>query len=434
MAQVTQAEGHDVTLVGCNHRNASVSVRERIAFTPEQALRAADELCMRGIVEEAIVLSTCNRSEVYGVASERNADAAAALEGFFTAFHGLTPGDMSNYLYRHTGGPAVEHLFRVTAGLDSMMLGEAEILGQVRDAYGNALERGTTGPVLNRLFQSALEIGKRVRAETELGARAMSVASAGVKLAESVFGDLKGHSALIIGAGAAAEQVIGCLRQRGIGEMRIVNRSFERAEELAVRYGAAAAAWESLAEQLSWPDVIVTSVSGSGAVLDREKLEQVMADREGRAIFIVDLGVPRNVQSDAEEVYNLYLYNLDDLDEVVSRNRSAREAEIPRAEALVQEQLHKFDAWKNSIAAVKLIEDLRQQMHEERREFLRDRRQMPENLSTPERERMEQLTADLVERLLKGPSGKLRRARSLRERVERAEILRELFGADETQE
>jgi glutamyl-tRNA reductase len=320
----------------------------------------------------------------------------------------------------------------VAAGLDSMMLGEAEILGQVRDAYSKALEHGTTGPMLNRLFQSALEIGKRVRAETELGTRAMSVASAGVKLAESVFGDLKGHRALILGAGAVAEQVIGCLRQRGIGEMRIVNRSLERAQELAARYGASVAGWESLAEQLSWPDVIVTSVSGSGAVLDREKLEQVMADRQGRAIFIVDLGVPRNVQSGAAEVYNLYLYNLDDLDEIVSRNRSARKAEIPRAEALVQEQLHKFEAWKKSIAAVKVIEDLRRQMHKERREFLHDRRQLPENLSAVEQERMEQLTADLVERFLKGPAGQLRRAPSLRERIERAEILRDLFGADET--
>jgi glutamyl-tRNA reductase len=262
----------------------------------------------------------------------------------------------------------------------------------------------------------------------------MSVASAGVKLAESVFGDLKGHRALIMGAGAVAEQVIGCLRQRGIGEMRIVNRSLDGAEELAARYGATSAGWDSLAEQLSWPDVIVTSVSGSGAVLDRGKLEQVMADRQGRAIFIVDLGVPRNVQSGAAEVYNLYLYNLDDLDEIVSRNRNAREAEIPRAEALVQEQLHKFEAWKNSIAAVKVIDGLRQQMHEERREFLRDRRQLRENLSAAEQERIERLTADLVEWLLRGPAGQLRRARSLRERIERAEILRDLFGVGETEE
>jgi glutamyl-tRNA reductase len=430
MTRSVQAEGCDVTLVGCNHRSASVSVRERIAFTSEQALYAADELCMKGIVEEAIVLSTCNRSEVYGVASERNSDTPAALEGFFTAFHGLTPRDMSGLLYRHTGGDAVEHLFRVAAGLDSMMLGEAEILGQVRDAYSKALEHGTTGPVLNRLFQSALEIGKRVRTETELGMRAMSVASAGVKLAESVFGDLKGNRALILGAGEVAEQVIGCLRQRGIGEMRIVNRSLARAEELAARYGASSAGWDTLEEQLSWPDVMVTSVSGSGAVLDREQLEKAMADRQGRAIFIVDLGVPRNVQSGAAEVYNLYLYNLDDLDEIVSRNRSAREAEIPRAEALVQEQIRKFDAWKSNIAAVKVIEDLRQQMHEERQEFLRAQRQLWENLSGAEQERMERLSAELVERLLKGPAGKLRRARSLRERIEKAEILRELFGGE----
>ena len=206
-----------IALIGCNHRTAPVEFRERIAFTPEQALRAADELRLGGVLEEVLVISTCNRSELYGVSPDSTANAQDVMENFLTGFHGLAAADLDGRMYRQTNAGAVRHLFRVASGLDSMLLGEAEILGQVRDAYGRALEHGSTGPVLNRLFQSALEIGKRVRTETEVGARPMSVAWAGVKLAERVFGDLEGHEAIIVGAGAVAEQVVEHLRNRESG-------------------------------------------------------------------------------------------------------------------------------------------------------------------------------------------------------------------------
>jgi glutamyl-tRNA reductase len=431
MGAQTQAGGFRLALVGCNHRSATVEVRERMVFTPEQALHAADELCLKGIVEEAVILSTCNRSEVYGVANGSSGEAHEALAEFLTAFHGLRPDEINGRIYRHSGADAAQHLFRVAAGLDSMLLGEAEILGQVREAYGKALEHGTTGPVLNRLFQSALEVGKRVRSETELGTRPVSVAYAGVKLAESVFGELKGHRALIVGAGAVAEQVIVRLRQRGIGELRIVNRSPERAGELARRYAAEAAGWDFLESLMSWADVIVTSVSGGATVVDRATLEGVMAAREGRAVFVVDLGVPRNVDGQARDVYNAYVYNVDDLGEIVERNRHAREAEIPRAEALVEEQIRKFDAWRNSVEALTLIEKLRRRLHDERRAFLQEHQSALAHLPPAERQEMELLTQELVDHLLKGPASRLRHARSLRERVEEAEMLRELFAADE---
>ncbi|HET6201053.1 MAG TPA: glutamyl-tRNA reductase, partial [Candidatus Acidoferrales bacterium] len=268
-----------IALIGCNHRTAPVELRERVAFTPEQAVRAANELCSMGVIEEAVVVSTCNRSELYGVTSETSESAPSAMVSYFTDFHKLSPAELNGRLYRHAGPEAVRHLFRVASGIDSMLLGEAEILGQVREAYNRALENGSTGPVLNRLFQGALEVGKRVRAETEIGARPMSVALAGVKLAERVFGELKGHSALIVGAGAVAEQVVEHLRLRGIGELRVVNRSLARAEELARRVGGQAGDWSNFESLLDQPDIIVTSVSGSEHVLTRTLLERAMAAR-----------------------------------------------------------------------------------------------------------------------------------------------------------
>jgi glutamyl-tRNA reductase len=225
----------EIVLIGVNHRTASLDVRERVAFNPEQACRAADELRSRRIMEETVVLSTCNRSELYGVPPEAQTDSASKMEGFLTSFHRMRPEELNGSLYRHHDADAVRHVFRVAAGLDSLLLGEAEILGQVREAYRLGLEHGATGPVLNRMFQGALEVGKRVRAETEIGARPMSVATAGVKLAERIFGKLRGHTALILGAGTMGEQVVEQMRVRGIARMLVANRSRERGEELARR-------------------------------------------------------------------------------------------------------------------------------------------------------------------------------------------------------
>src|ERR1700688_1610515 len=243
----------EIVLIGMNHRTASVELRERIVFSPEQALEAAEQLRSRGILEETMVLSTCNRSELCGVPRELSADSAGAVELFLASFHQLSPSELDGSLYRHRDSHAVRHLFRVAAGIDSMLLGEAEILGQVRDAYQIAVDHGATGPVLNRMFQAALEVGKRARWEADIGKRPVSVAFAGVKLAEQIFGSLRGHSALILGAGATGEQVVGHLRDRGISQLRVANRSRERAGELAARVGAEIVEWENLPAALEWP-------------------------------------------------------------------------------------------------------------------------------------------------------------------------------------
>ncbi len=420
-----------IAMIGCNHRTAPLELRERVAFSPEQALRAVDELRLRGILDEAVVLSTCNRSELYGVSGEETAGPTAAMEDFFGSFHQIGAAELNGRIYRQTGTNAVQHLFRVAAGLDSMLLGEAEILGQVRDAYGRALEHGSTGPVLNRLFQAALEVGKRVRAETEVSARPMSVAFASVKLAERVFGNLTGHQALIVGAGGVADQVAEHLRNRGIRGLRVVNRSRERAEALARRIGGEAVDWGSLETALGYPDIVVTSVSETGVVLTRPMLERAVAARSGRAIFLVDLGVPRNIAPEVAQLYNVYLYNVDNLGEIVEQNRKAREAEIPRAEAIIAEHVAKFGVWKSGVESISLFDQLREKLHAQRQAFIRERLEAMPQISPEDRQRVARLTEELLENVLEAPGERLRRTRDLRQRVASIEALRHLFGLDE---
>src|ERR1700756_2940335 len=257
----------EIVLVGLNHRTAPVEVREKVSFTAEQTQRAAEELRARGILEETLVLSTCNRSEIYGVPPESSHECAPGLSSFLSEFHAVRHDVLSVSLYHHYDREAVRHLFRVAAGLDSMMLGEAEILGQIREAYRIAVDHGGTGPVLNRMFQGALEVGKRVRAETQISARPMSVAFAGVKLAERIFGSLRSHSALILGAGATGEQVVAHLRDRGISRLGVANRSRQRAIELAERFGAEVVDWEALDSALIWPDMVVCSVASPESIV-----------------------------------------------------------------------------------------------------------------------------------------------------------------------
>jgi len=420
-----------VALIGCNHRTASVELRERVSFTQQQALDAADELRRQGILEEAVVLSTCNRSELYGVPGEEAAALTEAMEEFFTSFHGLQRAEVNGKFYRWTGREAIHHLYRVAAGLDSMMLGEAEILGQLRTAYNQALEHGATGPVLNRVFQGALEVGKRVRAETEVGARPMSVALAGVKLAERVFGNLKGKNALIIGAGAVAEQVVEQLQNRAIGNLQVVNRSYDRAADLAGRMAGRAVAWDSLEAVLSQPDIIVASAGGTGSILSRKMLERAIAAREGRPVFVVDLGVPRNVDAAAGGLYSLYLYNVDDLGEIVEQNKKAREAEIPRAEAIISEHIGKFEAWRATLEAGSIVDDLRDRFHQHRQLLLEEKLKEMPDVSPEERHRIARITEELIERVLDEPAERLRSGRGMRGRLGAVEALRHIFGLDE---
>lgn len=417
----------EIVLVGLNHRTAPVEVRERVSFTNEQARRAAEELRSRGILAETLVLSTCNRSEVYGVPPETSHECAPGLSSFLSEFHSVRPDLLNVSLYHHYDREAVRHLFRVSAGLDSMLLGEAEILGQVREAYRFAHEFGATGPVLNRLFQGALEVGKRVRAETDLGTRPMSVASAGVKLAERIFGKLRERTALVLGAGTISEQVVAQLRDRGVAHLFVMNRSRERAAALATKFNGRVMEWGDWETALQIPDVVVSSVSSEEPVLLRETLERAMSVRGNRALFLMDLGMPRNIEASATKLYNVYLYNMDDLSDIVQQNRNARESEVPRAESIVDEHVGKFLSWQASVELVGLVEALRARVQEERAAFLEARLNRIPNLAPSDRAQIESLMDELLEKLLVEPAQHLRSEKDLRRKIHNVEALRDLF-------
>jgi glutamyl-tRNA reductase len=417
----------EIVLVGLNHRTAPVEVRERVSFTAEQARRAAEELRSRGILQETLVLSTCNRSEIYGVPPEASHECAPGLSTFLSEFHSVRADVLSVALYHHYDREAVRHLFRVSAGIDSMLLGEAEILGQIREAYRFAHEQGATGPVLNRLFQGALEVGKRIRTDTELGTRPMSVAAAGVKLAERIFGKLTERTALVLGAGTVSEQVVSTLRDRGIAHLYVMNRSRDRAEPLAQQFGGRVLDWGTWDTALLLPDVIVSSVSAEEPVLSRGLLQTAMAARNNRALFLMDFGVPRNIETAASNLYNVYIYGLDDLSDIVQQNRNARQSEVPRAEAIVEEHVAKFLSWQSSVELVGLVEALRSRLREERAAFIDARVAAMGHMSATDRERVEVLMDELLEKLLVEPAQRLRGERELRRKIQNVEALRDLF-------
>jgi glutamyl-tRNA reductase len=420
----------EIVLVGLNHRSAPVEVREKVSFTNDQARQAAEELRARGILHETLVLSTCNRSEIYGVPPETARESAAALSNYLSSFHSVELELLSPSLYHHYDRYAVRHLFRVASGLDSMMLGEAEILGQVREAYRIAYEQGATGPVLNRLFQGALEVGKRVRSETELGTRPMSVASAGVKLAERIFGKLHERAALVLGAGVISEQVISQLRDRNIARLFVLNRSLERADNLARQFAGKVIAWDDWESALTLPDVIVSSVSAEEPVLMRAHLEKAMAARGNRPLFVMDLGVPRNVDPAAASLYNFYLYNIDDLTQIVQQNRTSREGEVPRAEVIVDEHVSKFLTWQASVELISVVETLRHKLKADRAEFVRERAERIPSLTQEQREQVESLIDDLLEKILLDPARRLQGEKDLRRKIQQVEAIRELFLPD----
>jgi glutamyl-tRNA reductase len=420
----------EIVLVGLNFRTAPVEVREKVSFSADQARKAGEELRTQGILEETLVLSTCNRTEIYGVHANANRESAGALSTYLGGFHSLRPDVLNPSLYHHYDHDAVRHLFRVSAGLDSMLLGEAEILGQVREAYLHAHENHVTGPVLNRLFQAALEIGKRVRAETELGTRPMGVASAGMKLAERIFGKLSDRSALVLGAGTISEQVVSQLRDRNIKNLYLSNRSRDKAEEFARQYNGKVMDWGEWDTALKLPDVIVSAVGVQDTLLTRAMIERAMSARGNRALFLMDLGLPRNIEPATADLYNVYLYTMDDLTGIVNQNRSARQTEVPKAESLVEEHVGKFISWQASVQLIGVLETLRGSLRQRRAAFLHEKLSGMNHFSAEDREQIGNMMDELIEQLLILPAERLRAEKEHRRKIQNVEALRDLYLSD----
>jgi glutamyl-tRNA reductase len=277
------------------------------------------------------------------------------------------------------------------------------------------------------LFQAALEVGKRVRAETDLGTRPMGVASAGIKLAERIFGKLKERTALVLGAGSISEQVVSQLRDREISHLYVSNRSREKAQELAQQYNGIVIEWGEWDAALKLPDIIVSAVGAQESFLSREMIERAMAVRGNRALFLMDLGFPRNVEASVAEIYNAYLYTLDDLTEIVQQNRSARQSEVPKADSLVEEHVAKFISWQASVELISVLDSLRNNLQERRAAYLREKLADSNQFSSEERKQIGVMMDELIEQLLLAPAERLRTEKELRRKIQNVEALRDLF-------
>jgi glutamyl-tRNA reductase len=396
-------------LVGISHRHAPVEVRERVALGPKEAAALARELVAGG--GECVCLSTCNRTELYTVGDGAESQSLEMLR--------IIGGDeVAALSYRLTDHAAALHLFRVAAGLDSLVPGEGEILGQVRAAY----EAGATGPLLNRLFHDALHAGKKARAQTTIAESPASVPSAGAALAQQVFGDLTGRRAVIVGAGKVGELAARSLAARGVELVAVANRSDERGEELARRFGAQAIPMERLAAQLGSADVVVTCTSAPGFLLRPEHIRE----RKGRPLFLIDLAVPRDVDPAVNEIDGCYLYDIDDLEAVVQASLSSRRREAERAEAIVAGEAERFRAWQASLEVVPTIASLRA-----RAEAIRSAELSKAKLSDEQRAAVDSITAQILNKLLHLPTVRMKEAAAAADGVLYADAVRHLFGLED---
>ena len=407
-------------LVGISHRVAPVELRERVALDAEESAELARSLGVNGT--EVVCLSTCNRTELY-VGGEDSLDVADRAVAALAARADLGHEELRSVLYRLEEEAAAIHLFRVAAGLDSMVPGEGEILGQVRSAY----EAGQTGALLDRLFRQAIHAGKKVRTETAIAENPASVSSAAAALAEQVFGDLSACRALLIGAGKVGELAARNLTARGAHVVLVANRSHERADELAARFGARAIALEGVPDELPEVDVVVSSTGASGYVVTQEDVARTLADRKGRPLFLIDIAVPRDLDPTIHSLEGCYLYDIDDLESVVADSLAGRRREAGRAEAIVLDEAERFRAWQASRDVVPAIASLRARAEEIRETELERVRARLERLTEAERRAVEGVTARIVDKLLHAPTVKMKEAAAGADGAVYADALRHLF-------
>ena len=462
-----------ILAVGLNHKTAPVDIRERISFGPDILVGALRSLTEDPRIDEGVIISTCNRTEIYctltphrarvarreksaggmkghphpdaegrgarGASSARmlcangpgDAAGEALIEAWLGRFHGLDPARIAPYLYKHIDGSAVTHLLRVASGLDSMVLGEPQILGQVKTAFQSACDSGSAGKLLGRLFQHTFSVAKQVRTDTAIGTSPVSIAFAAVRLARQIFSDLQDQTALLIGAGETIELAARHLHQHGIGRILVANRTVERAHALAAQFDGYAIALTELANHLHQADILISSTASPLPVLGKGTVERALKRRRHRPILMVDIAVPRDIEPEVAELSDVYLYTVDDLQDVVEDGMRTRREAAEQAEEIVDFHTGEFLAWLRSLDAVNLIQDYRG-----RAEGVRDQVMeiaMRRLLSgRPAEEVLAFLANTLTNKLLHAPSARLRRAGREGE-AELLEAANELFELDDSQ-
>jgi len=395
-----------LTVVGINHRTAPVEVRGQVAFPPEQLARALAELTALDGVHEAAIVSTCNRTEIYCTRDDASSDVIA---DWLSRFHQLDQESLQPHLYNYQEADAVRHILRVAAGLDSMILGEPQILGQMKDAYQQSLQANSIDTLVNRLFQHTFSVAKQVRTDTAIGASPVSVAFAAVSLARQIFGKLEEQTALLIGAGETIELTARHLHERNIGKIIIANRTVKRAHDLAAQFNGYGIGLDEITAHLEEADIVISSTGSSEPLITREQVQSALKKRKHRPVFMVDIAVPQDIASDVAELDDIYLYTVDDLKQVIDENLRSREEAALQAEEIIDGQVERFMAWVHSLDAVPTVRAYREYAESlGEAEIAKAGRQL-EN-GTPPEEVIETLTRNLVRKLSHNPSVNLRNA------------------------
>jgi glutamyl-tRNA reductase len=413
-----------IVVVGLNHETAPVAVREALAFAKEQLPHALARVREDAGLGEAMILSTCNRVEVYGRATEASLDAVAE---FLARSHARTVEEIAPHLYRLEGEAAIRHAFRVAASLDSMVMGEPQILGQVKEAYEAAEKAGSLGSVLNALRNRSIAAAKRARTETAIGRNAVSVSHVAVELARKIFGDLRDRSVLLVGAGKMSEVAARQMVRDGARASVLGGRTFEKAEQLAAALGGRAAPFEELRAELARADIVISGTGASGVVIHREDVEAAQAARRGRPLFIIDIAVPRDVAEDAGRVPGVFLYDLDDVKKVAEANLRERKKEAAAAEAILEHEIREFLEWRRSLEVVPLLVELRKRADEIRKAEIEKARRRLGPLTPEQESALEAATAAIVNKLLHAPTVQLKEMAG-NGQSEHVGFIRKLFG------
>jgi glutamyl-tRNA reductase len=419
----------ELLALGVSHKTAPLDLRERLSLTEGRAVSALAELTAASGIHEAAAISTCNRTELYLIVSDP-VDAESTALGVLTRQAEIRPTELLGHLYSLRATDAARHLLQVTAGLDSMILGEAEIQGQVKRAYELALVEGATGPILNRLFRGALTSGGRAREETGISQKGVSIPSVAVELARRALGDLSQKRVLVVGAGETAELVAKALVARGVATVFVANRHYDRAIGLAQRFDGTAVRFEELPEQLTSADIVVTATNSPHHIVEQEGLEQVMAARPQRPLLAIDLAVPRDIDPACREIPGVSVHDIDDVQQIVERNESGREAEARRARQIIDAELDRFERWLASLEVVPTISALRSHSDEIVRRVLAENEGRWTHLNEADRERLETMANAIASRLLHEPTLRIRRSAGSDEAYFYVSALRELFGLD----
>jgi glutamyl-tRNA reductase len=419
----------ELLAVGASHKTASLAVRERIALLEVGAEALLGELVAHEAISEAVALSTCNRTELYLVVSDP-VEAESFVLGLLARRAGIRPTELVEAIYAFRNCDAARHLYRVASGLESMIVGEAEVQGQVKRAYELALATRTTGPMTNKLFRAALATGKRVRTETAISSGRASVASVAVDAAQDAIGDLADRHVLIVGAGETAELTAQALHDQGVTTMFVANRRRERAIALAQRFGGASGSFDALPAELERADIVVASTASPHPILGAEELSEVMDARRGRPLLLVDLAVPRDIDPDCGALPGVTVLDMDGLQHRVAGNLKVRRAEARRAEGIVEEEIQTFAGWLGSLEVLPTLAALRARGDAVVTGLLEENAGRWEGLTERDGERLELLARAVVKRLLHEPTVRVKGLEA-EQRHARLQLLRELFGLDD---